>query len=205
MSGTLYIFSAPSGAGKTSLVKALLEETPQIQVSVSHTTRTARTGEVDGQDYWFVSQDDFKRMIDQQAFLEHAQVFDNFYGTSLIKVNEALADGIDVILEIDWQGAQQVRQRVAKTLSVFILPPSMPELHSRLSNRGTDSQEVIDKRMRQAVNEMRHYAEYDYVIINDDFKTALQELRAVVLAQRVSLAKQEIKQQALLKDLLMQE
>jgi guanylate kinase len=202
MPGTLYIFSAPSGAGKTSLVKALIEQTTQIQVSVSHTTRAPRPGEVHGKDYWFTPIEDFKQMIDTQAFLEHAQVFDNFYGTSLETVSQTLAAGIDVILEIDWQGAQQVRRRVPNTLSVFILPPSMPELFSRLSGRGTDSAPVIERRMQQARDEMRHYHEYDYVIINDQFSQALEELKAIVSANRVTCAQQQIHHQALLKDLL---
>ena len=200
--GTLYVFSAPSGAGKTTLVKALLEQTIDIGVSVSHTTRAPRDGELDGKDYNFVSQDTFKSLIDQSAFLEHAQVFDNFYGTSQIWVEQELAAGRDVILEIDWQGAQQIRQQMPHMVSVFILPPSREELLKRLTGRGTDSQEIIDRRMQDAVSEMSHYGEFNYLIINDDFDTALQELRSIVIARRQRTAVQSQKQQSLLKNLL---
>lgn len=200
--GTLYVFSAPSGAGKTTLVKALLEQTTDIGVSVSHTTRAPRDGEVDGKDYNFVSQDTFKGLIDQSAFLEHAQVFDNFYGTSQIWVEQELAAGRDVILEIDWQGAQQIRQQMPHMVSVFILPPSREELLKRLTGRGTDSQEIIDRRMQDAVSEMSHYGEFNYLIINDDFDSALQELRSIVIARRQRSAVQSQKQQSLLENLL---
>ena len=200
--GTLYVFSAPSGAGKTTLVKALLEQTTDIGVSVSHTTRAPRDGEVDGKDYNFVSQDTFKGLIDQSAFLEHAQVFDNFYGTSQIWVEQELDAGRDVILEIDWQGAQQIRQQMPHMVSVFILPRSREELLKRLTGRGTDSQEIIDRRMQDAVSEMSHYGEFNYLIINDDFDTALQELRSIVIARRQRSAVQSQKQQSLLENLL---
>lgn len=200
--GTLYVFSAPSGAGKTTLVKALLEQTSEIGVSVSHTTRAARAGEVDGKDYNFVSQEAFKELIEQDAFLEHAQVFDNFYGTSQIWVEQELDAGRDVILEIDWQGAQQIRQQMPDMVSVFILPPSREELLKRLTGRGTDAQDIIDRRMHDAVSEMSHYGEFDYLIINDDFAIALQELRSVVLARRQRTAAQSQKQQQLLENLL---
>ena len=200
--GTLYVFSAPSGAGKTTLVKALLEQTTDIGVSVSHTTRAPRDGEIDGKDYNFVSQDTFKGLIDQNAFLEHAQVFDNFYGTSQIWVEQELEAGRDVILEIDWQGAQQIRQQMPHMVSVFILPPSREELLKRLTGRGTDSQEIIDRRMQDAVSEMSHYGEFNYLIINDDFDTALQELRSIVIARRQRTSVQSQKQQSLLENLL---
>lgn len=200
--GTLYVFSAPSGAGKTSLVKALLEQTQDIGVSVSHTTRSPREGEVDGKDYNFVSQEHFKTLIDQHAFLEHAQVFDNFYGTSQIWVEQELQAGRDVILEIDWQGAEQIRQRMPAMVSVFILPPSREELLKRLTGRGTDEQAVIDRRMQDAVSEMSHYNEFNYLIINDDFETARQELRSIVLARRQRTDIQSQKQQQLLDNLL---
>ncbi|MFT6467138.1 MAG: guanylate kinase [Oleispira sp.] len=200
--GTLYVFSAPSGAGKTTLVKALLEQTIDIGVSVSHTTRAPRDGEVNGKDYNFVSQDTFKGLIDQSAFLEHAQVFDNFYGTSQIWVEQELEAGRDVILEIDWQGAQQIRQQMPHMVSVFILPPSREELLKRLTGRGTDSQEIIDRRMQDAVSEMSHYGEFNYLIINDNFDTALQELRSIVIARRQRTAVQSQKQQSLLANLL---
>ena len=200
--GTLYVFSAPSGAGKTSLVKALLEKTEAIGVSVSHTTRDPRPGEENGKDYNFVSQDEFKSLIDQNAFLEHAQVFDNFYGTSQIWVESELAAGRDVILEIDWQGAEQIRQQMPDTVTVFILPPSREELHSRLTGRGQDSEETIERRMRDAVSEMSHYNEFDYIIINDDFEQALEQLRSVVLARRQRAAAQTQIHADLLKNLL---
>lgn len=200
--GTLYVFSAPSGAGKTTLVKALLEQTDAIGVSVSHTTRDSREGEINGKDYNFVSQDEFKTLIEKSAFLEHAQVFDNFYGTSQIWVEQELAAGRDVILEIDWQGAEQIRQQMPEMVSIFILPPSREELLKRLTGRGTDSQEIIDRRMQDAVSEMSHYGDFDYLIINDDFDIALQELRSVVLARRQRIAAQCQKQQKLLENLL---
>jgi guanylate kinase len=200
--GTLYVFSAPSGAGKTTLVKALLEQTGDIGVSVSHTTRSPRVGEFDGKDYNFVHQNQFKALIDQNAFLEHAQVFDNFYGTSQIWVEQELSAGRDVILEIDWQGAKQIRQQMPNMISVFILPPSREELLKRLTGRGTDEQGIIDRRMQDAVSEMSHYSEFDYLIINDDFAKALQELLAVVLARRQRTTVQSQKQQNLLENLL---
>ncbi|MBE9396845.1 guanylate kinase [Pontibacterium sp. N1Y112] len=200
--GTLYVVSAPSGAGKTSLVKALLERDSRVLVSVSHTTRDMRPGEVDGKDYNFVDMDHFNQMIGEGAFLEHADVFTNKYGTSQVWVEEQLAQGMDVILEIDWQGAQQVRRLMPECLSVFILPPSQEELRRRLTGRGTDSQDVIDHRMSQAVSEMSHYGEYDYMIINDDFDTALNELVAVFLSRRLGQNRQSQKHQELLQGLL---
>ena len=193
--GTLFIFSAPSGAGKTSLVKALLDCTSHIGVSVSHTTRAPRPGETDGKDYNFVSVETFRQLIEDNAFLEHAQVFDNFYGTSQQWVESELAEGRDVILEIDWQGAQQVRHLMPDAVSVFILPPSIEALQQRLSGRGQDSDETIARRMRDAQSEMSHYGEFDYLIVNDDFDNALQELRAVVVARRHRLAAQQVRHQ----------
>ena len=184
LTGTLYVFSAPSGAGKTSLVKALLEQTTDIGVSVSHTTRAPREGEIDGKDYNFVSQETFQQLIGESAFLEHAQVFDNFYGTSQAWVEQELQAGRDVILEIDWQGAEQIRQQMPHMVSVFILPPSREELLKRLTGRGTDTQDIIDRRMQDAESEMSHYGAFDYLIINDDFATALEQLRAIVLARK---------------------
>lgn len=200
--GTLYIFSAPSGAGKTSLVKALLEKTNDIKVSVSHTTRASRDGEIDGKDYNFVSQETFKNLINQNAFLEHAQVFDNFYGTSQAWVEQELKEGQDVILEIDWQGAKQIRQQMPETTSVFILPPSHDELLRRLTGRGTDSEEIIQKRMKDAEKEISHYGEFDYLIINDDFDTALLELQSIVLARRQRTQFQSEIHQDLIRNLL---
>ncbi|BAU56448.1 guanylate kinase [Halorhodospira halochloris] len=182
--GRLFIISAPSGAGKTSLVNKLIAEMPGIELSVSHTTRPQRPGEKAGIHYHFVSTEDFQGMIDEGLFLEHARVFDNFYGTSRTAVLERLAAGIDVILEIDWQGAQQVRAQLPDCLSIFIVPPSRSELQRRLSARGQDSAEVIARRMRDADAEISHYHEYDFVLINDDFAQALGRLRCIITAER---------------------
>lgn len=200
--GTLYIISAPSGAGKTSLVKALVESTDDITVSVSHTTRPTRPGEIDGKHYHFSDVETFRGMIGDNAFLEHAEVFGNFYGTSRSSVLEMMAQGVDVILEIDWQGAQQVRQKMPEAVSIFILPPSREELERRLRGRGTDSEEVIARRLAEAVTEMSHYQEFDYLVFNDDFDTALAQLRAVVIARRQRAEVQIASQQEVLDALL---
>jgi guanylate kinase len=200
--GTLFIFSAPSGAGKTSLVKALLDSTGYIRVSVSHTTRSPRPGEVDGKDYHFTSKEEFQQLISESAFLEHAQVFDNFYGTSQRWVESELEAGRDVILEIDWQGAEQVRRLMPEAVSVFIAPPSIEALEQRLQNRGQDSAEIIARRMRDARSEMSHFGEYDYLIINDDFNNTLEELRAIIIARRHRLAAQEVRHADTIKALL---
>lgn len=186
----LYIVSAPSGAGKTSLLKQLISDVEQLTVSVSHTTRQMRPGETDGKDYFFTSVDEFKQMIENDAFLEHAQVFDNFYGTSLQSVESTLNKGIDVILEIDWQGAQQVRKMLPNCHSIFILPPSIEVLQQRLENRGQDSKEIIARRMQDAVNEMSHYGEFDYLIVNDDFNLALSELKSIITSHRIEKERQ---------------
>ena len=200
--GTLYIFSAPSGAGKTSLVKALIEATPDLMVSVSHTTRTMRPGEENGVHYHFISVDSFQNLVEANQFLEYAQVFDNFYGTSQSAIEQQLAAGQDVILEIDWQGARQVRHRMVGSVSVFILPPSRAELERRLSGRGTDSAEIVARRMRDAVSEMQHYDEYDYLVVNDDFQLALGDLRAIIKSERLRRARQQQAQAGLLAELL---
>jgi len=178
--GALYVIAAPSGAGKTSLVKAVLARDPSLRVSVSHTTRKQREKEIPGRDYNFVSVDEFKRLIGQDAFLEHAQVFDNFYGTGRAQVEALRNAGHDVILEIDWQGAQQVRRAQPDCRSIFILPPSRAELEARLRNRNTDSDQVIERRLRDAVADMSHYAEFDRVIVNDEFETAVAQLLAIL-------------------------
>ncbi|EKT4524015.1 guanylate kinase [Pseudomonas putida] len=201
-SGTLYIVSAPSGAGKTSLVTALTKDDPKIRVSVSHTTRAMRPGEQHGVNYHFVKHDEFKALIEQGDFLEHAEVFGNFYGTSRSALQQTLEQGYDLILEIDWQGAQQVRKLMPEALSVFILPPSQQALRQRLDNRGQDSEEIIEGRMKEAVSEMVHYDEYDYVIINDEFDVALKELKAVFVANRLLLKKQQQRHRALLEQLI---
>ncbi|MBE0462307.1 MAG: guanylate kinase [Halomonadaceae bacterium] len=186
--GTLFIVSAPSGAGKTSLVRELIESLDGIQVSVSHTTRAKREGEVDGVNYHFIDVPDFEAMIKRGDFFEYAKVFDNYYGTSRKAAQTLLEAGQDVILEIDWQGAQQVREQMPNAVSIFILPPSRDELERRLASRGTDEHAVIARRMRDAVSEMSHFNEYDYLVINDDFTTALQELQSLVISRRLTLA-----------------
>jgi len=200
--GTLYIFSAPSGAGKSSLVKALLESTAALAVSVSHTTRQRRPGERDGVDYHFVDVAVFEKMVAAAAFLEHAKVFDNYYGTAKSALEQQLQAGVDVILEIDWQGARQIRQWQPACVGVFILPPSRQALLQRLQDRKTDSAEIVARRMRDAVNEMRHFAEYDYLVVNDDFATAQAELRGIILSQRLRLPRQQQVQAELLRALL---
>lgn len=198
--GTLYIVSAPSGAGKTSLVKALIDAQTQIRVSVSHTTRSMRPGETDGLNYHFVSRDSFLQMLERNEFLEHAEVFGNLYGTSQRWLEKTLAEGFDLILEIDWQGAQQVRKLMPQAKSIFILPPSQEALRQRLNNRGQDSDAIIEQRMREAVSEMSHYVEYDYLVINDDFATALDDLKAIFRANQL----QQLQQQQRFSDLLSQ-
>jgi len=200
--GTLYVISAPSGAGKTSLVRALVERLDGVAASVSHTTRAMRPGEADGVHYHFVSRERFMAMVEAGDFLEHAQVFDNFYGTSQQAVEDQLRAGQDVILEIDWQGAQQVRRLMPACESIFILPPSREELERRLRGRGQDGDEVIARRMRDAVNEMSHYPEFDYLVINEVFEEALGELQAIFVANRQRLARQQAEHEALLRGLL---
>jgi len=200
--GTLYTVSAPSGAGKTSLVSALVKSNPEVCVSVSHTTRSMRPGEVDGVNYHFVDHTTFEKMLEEGAFLEFARVFSNLYGTSQHWVEETLAQGVDVILEIDWQGVQQVRRLMPDTVSLFILPPSLACLRQRLTGRGQDATAVIDARMAEAINEMSHYVEADYLIINDDFTTALAQFQALVTSQHLRLARQAEKRSALIQALL---
>lgn len=200
--GTLFIISAPSGAGKTSLVKALIDSSSDLQVSISHTTRAKRPGEVDGVNYHFVSHDAFKSMLDEAAFLESAEVFGNFYGTSQAWVESTLNQGTDVILEIDWQGAQQIKKLAPDAVSVFILPPSLAALRERLTNRGQDDSSIIDERMNKAVNEISHYGDADFLIINDDFDTALDDLRAVIRNARLTQGAQSARYSELLTALL---
>lgn len=200
--GTLYIVSAPSGAGKTSLVSALLETTNDLEVSVSHTTRDMRDGEVDGQHYHFVSQDEFELGISDGIFLEHANVFGNYYGTSRLSVEEKLAAGVDVILEIDWQGAQQIRKLEPGISSIFILPPSVEELENRLIKRNQDSEEVIARRVAQAREDVTHFTDYDYIIVNDDFEEALENLKSVFRCHRTRCEKIQQRQPDFFKALL---
>lgn len=203
--GNLYILSAPSGAGKSSLISALLEQDThnKMMVSVSHTTRQPRPGEENGVHYHFVQVEEFEALIEQGAFLEYAKVFGgNYYGTSLPAIEKNLAAGIDVFLDIDWQGAQQIRQKVPNVKSIFILPPSLAELETRLVGRGQDSVEVIAERMSKAINEISHYNEYDYVIVNDDFEQALADLQGILRAEKLTLSYQENQNQALIQELL---
>ena len=200
--GTLYIISAPSGAGKTSLVKALIDAEPQIRVSVSHTTRAMRPGEVDGVNYHFVDREQFVKMAEHGDFLERAEVFGNLYGTSQSYLQQTLDEGHDLILEIDWQGAEQVRKLMPQARSIFILPPSQQALRQRLTNRGQDSDDIIEGRMREAVSEMSHYVDYDYLIINDDFAHALDDLNAIIRASQLQLKRQQQRFGKLLAELL---
>lgn len=202
--GTLFIVSAPSGAGKTSLVRELIERLDGLQVSVSHTTRARREGEVDGVNYHFCQTETFRAMIERGDFFEYARVFDNYYGTSRQAVQTLLAAGQDVILEIDWQGAQQVREQMRDAVSIFILPPSRAELERRLASRGTDEHAVIERRMRAAISEMAHFDEYDYLVVNDDFTTALSELTSLVISRRLTCAAMQHRHAPLLKALLSQ-
>ena len=201
MQGQLYIIAAPSGAGKTSLVKALIESVELICVSLSSTTRPQRPGEQDGIHYNFISKASFEEQIAKEAFLEYAKVFDNYYGTSRQWVAERLQQGIDVILEIDWQGAQQIKRLNPECFSIFILPPSLETLRQRLTGRGQDSEAVIEKRLAGAITEMQHYHEFDFLIVNDDFDTALRDLQRIVHSQRLRQPVQAIKLQSLLQDL----
>jgi guanylate kinase len=177
--GHLYVIAAPSGGGKTSLLKALIARRPGIEFSVSCTTRNPRPGEADGRDYHFIGRKDFERLVDAGEFIEHANVFGNLYGTRRSVVEAALAEGRDLILEIDWQGARQVRERLPEAVQIFILPPSRAELESRLRKRGSDSEDVIAERLKESTLEMSHWSDFDYVIVNRDFNQALAELNAI--------------------------
>ncbi|WP_418896166.1 guanylate kinase [Succinivibrio faecicola] len=196
--GTLYIVSAPSGAGKSSLIDAILKRfnaDDSLRLSVSHTTRAPRGEEVDHVSYHFVTKEEFEALIERNAFYEYAKVFDNYYGTSREIVEQWLEEGKDVFLDIDWQGARQIREQTPGAKGIFIIPPSLEELESRLRKRGTDAEEVIVKRMNKAISEISHYNEYDYVIINDDFEQSVLNLRSIILANRSSTKnlEQEVK------------
>lgn len=207
--GNLFILAAPSGAGKSSLIKALLEKhqdtnmhNNKMQVSVSHTTREPRPGEVNGEHYHFVSKDEFKALIEQDAFFEWAEVFGNYYGTSRITIEQTLHQGTDVFLDIDWQGARQVKAQIPDTATIFVAPPSKDELKRRLTARNQDSNDVIAERMAKAVSEISHYHEFDYIVVNDDFDAALAELDAIVSGRRLRKEKQVIRHQTLFENLL---
>jgi guanylate kinase len=200
-SGTLFIISAPSGAGKTTLVQALLDSSPNLYVSISHTTRAKRPYEKDAIDYHFVDENEFQDMVEQQQFLEHAQVFDNSYGTSRKIVEQQLSAGKDIILEIEWQGAQQIRKLVPNVVSIFILPPSYGTLETRLGDRG-DENEAIERRMRDAKNELSHYKEYDYLVVNDDIQVTLDQLTTILQASQHSYRQQKSSFDEFMQDLL---
>ena len=202
MSGTLYIVAAPSGAGKSSLVNALLAREPAISLSISHTTRPPRPGDVDGQHYHFVNRGVFERLVADGAFIEHAEVFGNLYGTSRSAVDPLLAAGRDVLLEIDWQGARQVRAKVPDAISVFILPPSRAALQERMRKRGQDSEEVMQQRLDAARDEMSHYGEFDYLVVNEDFDAAVREMCAIFTASRLRRDRQVARHSRLITALL---
>ncbi|CAM4183446.1 guanylate kinase [Acinetobacter pragensis] len=202
MSGLLFVVSAASGTGKTSLVKALLERVNNLHVSVSHTTRGQRPGELDGVHYHFSTKEDFLASVQEGGFIEYAEVFGNYYGTAQRTVKEQLSKGHDVLLEIDWQGAEQVRKLFPESKQIFILPPSQFDLRQRLSNRGTDSVEVIEHRLSCAVEDMQQYVNFDFVIINDDFNKALHDLEAVIIANRLVLKQQAERHQELIQKLI---
>jgi guanylate kinase len=200
--GKLYIISAPSGAGKTSLVRKLVAEVDNLCISISHTTRRIRPGETQDKDYHFVSPPEFQALLDRDEFLEHASVFDNYYGTAKTSVEKNLNNGLDVILEIDWQGAQQIKKIRPDSLSIYILPPSIQILEQRLRNRGQDDDHAITRRMRGAVTEMSHHGEFDYILVNDDFELAFTELKSVVIANRLTKDRQQQNLKSLITALL---
>ena len=200
--GKLFVIAAPSGAGKTSLVRALMERRPALRFSISYTTRKQRPTERDGHDYFFVDKPQFERMVAAGEFLEHANVFDNYYGTSRAQVVQLLEQGQDVLLEIDWQGAQQIRRALPECRSIFVLPPSREALEQRLRNRATDSEEVIARRLRDSIADLSHWNEFDYIVINDDFGRATAELEAIVAGQGEHLRRDRAELQALIAKLL---
>lgn len=200
--GLLFTVSAPSGAGKTSLVRALTDQDPNLSVSVSHTTRPRRPTEKDGLNYHFINREQFRQMAEQDGFLEHALVFGHHYGTAVREVEQARAQGRDLILEIDWQGAAQVRRKAPETIGIFVAPPSKALLRQRLLARGEDSMESIERRLAEAREEMSHYREFNYLVVNDDFAAALADLRAIVCAERLKNALRSGRRQAILNDLL---
>lgn len=201
-SGNLYIVAAPSGGGKTSLVRKLIESLDDIEVSISHTTRPIRPGEKNGIDYFFVEENEFIEMVNSNAFIEHARVFNHLYGTSVAQISKRLEQGIDVVLDIDWQGAEQIRHSFSNAVSVFIVPPSLDALKERLMNRRQDKDEVISSRMIKAQDELSHYPEFDYLIVNDNFEHAASELIAIVIANRLKMERQVNKQSKLLSFLM---
>lgn len=202
MTGTLFIVSAASGTGKTSLVRSLVEGHPSLRVSISHTTRPMRPGEQDGVNYHFTTREAFLSKVGEGAFLEHAEVFGNLYGTSKESVQAQLQSDLDVVLEIDWQGASQIRRLFPEAISIFIIPPSRDELRTRLQGRGQDSAEVIEQRLAEAIADISHFPEFDYLVVNDDFEEALQDLKAITHAARLRHANQSRRCEGLLQRLL---
>lgn len=202
LTGTLFIVSAPSGTGKTSLVNALVRDTNHLKLSISHTTRPPRDKEIDGYNYHFIDTDKFKQMQLAGVFMESAEVFGNLYGTSQDAVQKMLDEGHDVVLEIDWQGAEQIKARFPEAISIFILPPSIEALKQRLTNRGQDADDVIAHRMDKAISELKHHPKADYLVVNDDFEEALKSLKAIVKANRMTTAKQKIINQVLINRLI---
>lgn len=198
--GKLFILSSPSGGGKSSLAQALVQTEPDVAVSVSHTTRAPRPGEQNGVHYYFVSRDEFETMVDEGRFIEYARVFGNYYGTSQQAVRQLLERGKNVLLDIDWQGMHNIKRQMPEAVSIFILPPSRQALVERLKSRGQDSDEVVANRMKQAVSEMQHYNEFDYVVVNDDFNTALEDLRAIIRDRPNEARKPEFDIELLLAD-----
>jgi guanylate kinase len=200
--GKLFVIAAPSGAGKTSLVRALMQQRPALRFSISYTTRKQRPTELDGHDYFFVDKPVFERMAAGGEFLEHARVFDNYYGTSRAQVEQLLSDGQDVLLEIDWQGAQQIRRTLPECRTIFVLPPSREALEQRLRGRGTDSDEIIARRLRDSIADLSHWNEFDYIVVNDDFAQATQDLDAIVAGHGEHLRRERAELQPLLTHLL---
>ena len=200
--GNLIVISAPSGAGKTSLVRALISRMENIAASVSHTTRTCRPGEEDGIDYFFVTESEFQKMIADADFLEHAKVFGNLYGTSLTQIERTLANGTDLLLEIDWQGARAIRAAYPQTVSIFILPPSEATLKKRLIDRGMDGPDVINQRMQAAMGEISHFSEYEFLVVNDNFERAFEELCLIIRACRLKTAPQRTRLHSKLRSLM---
>ncbi len=200
--GTLYVISAPSGGGKTTLVNKLLEQSPYVTRAVTHTTRAPREGEINGEHYHFVSVEEFKALLAEDGFLEHAEVFGNWYGTSKAEIAKQTAAGKDVVLVIDWQGAEQVKALMPEAVLIFILPPSIEALRARLNHRNLDAEEVVDKRMEDAMNQIKHYKKFDYLIVNDDFDLAFLELRSIFHSNRLRYKYQSVALKELLDKLL---